>query len=166
MDSSPPKPKSALPLHLTNGTSPLHASTETRDKRERESLYAAIQSSNSHGRQAIDFDAPNGYNSTPQGPRPDQRATRTRSKPLPNDVEEGHARDPRDEVVSPTPLAMSRAQSPYTQHPTIDFDGLSWPSKCGYVLHCFPGLTIWSQVEELGKERKPRRNKKMRGWQN
>jgi len=129
MDSSPPKPKSALPLHLTNGTSPLHASTETRDKRERESLYAALQSSNSHGRQAIDFDAPNGYNSTPPGPRPDQRATRTRSKPLPNDVEEEHARDPRDEVVSPTPLAMSRAQSPYTQHPTIDFDGLSWPSR-------------------------------------
>ena len=139
MDSSPPKPKSALPLHLTNGTSPLHASTETRDKKERESLYAAIQSSNSHGRQAIDFDAPNGYNSIPQGPRPDQRATCTTSKPLPNGVEEEHARNPRDEAVSPTPLAMSRAQSPYTQHPTIDFDGLSWPSKCGYVLHCCPG---------------------------
>ncbi|KAF2187515.1 GTP cyclohydrolase I [Zopfia rhizophila CBS 207.26] len=28
-----------------------------------------------------------------------------------------------------TPLATSRAQSPYTQHPTIDFDGLSWPSR-------------------------------------
>lgn len=28
-----------------------------------------------------------------------------------------------------TPLAMSRAQSLYTQHPAIDFDGLSWPSK-------------------------------------
>ncbi|KAF1807881.1 GTP cyclohydrolase I [Eremomyces bilateralis CBS 781.70] len=28
-----------------------------------------------------------------------------------------------------TPLATSRAQSPYTQHPDIDFNGLSWPSK-------------------------------------
>jgi GTP cyclohydrolase IA len=28
-----------------------------------------------------------------------------------------------------TPLATSRAQSPYTQHPTIDFDDLSWPSR-------------------------------------
>lgn len=27
-----------------------------------------------------------------------------------------------------TPLATSRAQSLYTQHPTIDFDDLSWPS--------------------------------------
>ena len=26
-------------------------------------------------------------------------------------------------------FATSRAQSPYTQHPTIDFDGLSWPSR-------------------------------------
>jgi GTP cyclohydrolase IA len=28
-----------------------------------------------------------------------------------------------------TPLATSRAQSPYTQYPTVDFDNLSWPSK-------------------------------------
>ncbi|PQE33776.1 phosphoribosyl transferase domain protein [Rutstroemia sp. NJR-2017a WRK4] len=28
-----------------------------------------------------------------------------------------------------TPLATSRAQSPYTQHPTIDLDNLSWPSR-------------------------------------
>ncbi|TVY86714.1 GTP cyclohydrolase [Lachnellula willkommii] len=28
-----------------------------------------------------------------------------------------------------TPLATSSAQSPYTQHPTIDFDDLSWPSR-------------------------------------
>ncbi|OCL09373.1 GTP cyclohydrolase I [Glonium stellatum] len=129
MDSSPPKPKPALPFHLANGTSPLHISTETRDKRERESLYAAIQSSNSHGRQPIDFDTPNEHNATSPGPKLDQRAVRARTKPLPNDIEEQPARDPKDETVSPTPLAMSRAQSPYTQHPTIDFDGLSWPSR-------------------------------------
>jgi GTP cyclohydrolase I len=27
------------------------------------------------------------------------------------------------------PLAISCAQSPYSQHPTIDFDDLSWPSR-------------------------------------
>ncbi|KAF1809642.1 GTP cyclohydrolase I [Eremomyces bilateralis CBS 781.70] len=37
------------------------------------------------------------------------------------------ARDARDEPVLPTQVA-SRPESPFTQHPTIDFDGLSWPS--------------------------------------
>jgi GTP cyclohydrolase I len=31
-------------------------------------------------------------------------------------------------ATTTTPLATNRAQSPYTQHPTIDFDNLSWPS--------------------------------------
>ncbi|KAF2492363.1 GTP cyclohydrolase I [Lophium mytilinum] len=137
MGSPPFKPKSALPTHLTNGSSPLHgAATETRDRRERESLFAAIQSSSSTGRQAIDFDD--------GPPRPDLRApalnrpttTRSRDQPANNahsavgdELEEEPARDPREEIASPSPLGMSRAQSPYTQHPTIDFDGLSWPSR-------------------------------------
>ena len=28
-----------------------------------------------------------------------------------------------------TPLAASGTQGTFTQHPTIDFDGLSWPSR-------------------------------------
>ncbi|KAF2021215.1 GTP cyclohydrolase I [Aaosphaeria arxii CBS 175.79] len=32
-------------------------------------------------------------------------------------------------VDSATPLATSRAQSPYTRQPIVDFDGLSWPSQ-------------------------------------
>jgi hypothetical protein len=31
-----------------------------------------------------------------------------------------------------TPLGTGFVQSPNTQHPTIDTDGLSWPSKCTY----------------------------------
>jgi GTP cyclohydrolase I len=34
-----------------------------------------------------------------------------------------------EEGPTRTPLATSRAQSPYTPHSTIDFDGLSWPSR-------------------------------------
>ena len=37
------------------------------------------------------------------------------------------ARDGRDEAPL-TPPATSRSISPFTQNPTIDFDGLSWPS--------------------------------------
>lgn len=42
-----PKPKSAIPSHLLNGSSPLHPSNTTgvRDARERESLNSSIRSS-------------------------------------------------------------------------------------------------------------------------
>ncbi|OCK75318.1 GTP cyclohydrolase I [Lepidopterella palustris CBS 459.81] len=130
MDTPSPKPKSAVPSHVLNGSSLLNTGTESRDKKERESLFAAIQSSNSHGRQVVVFDAPNGHNnSTHPSSKSDQKSGRNKPKALPEHIEEENARDPRDEVASTTPLAMSRAQSPYTQHPTIDFDGLSWPSR-------------------------------------
>jgi len=45
------------------------------------------------------------------------------------EVELKHAaRDGRDEAPL-TPPATSRSQSPFTANPTIDFDGLSWPSS-------------------------------------
>lgn len=37
------------------------------------------------------------------------------------------ARHPRDEAPR-TPPVGSRSTSPYTKAPTVDFDGLSWPS--------------------------------------
>jgi GTP cyclohydrolase I len=40
-------------------------------------------------------------------------------------LEDVGARDPRDDWGS---QQTSRATSPYTLAPTIDFDGLSWPS--------------------------------------
>ncbi|KAF2703451.1 GTP cyclohydrolase I [Pleomassaria siparia CBS 279.74] len=118
------KPKPAIPSHMMNGSSPLHVSTETRDKNERDSLFAAIQTSN-RGRQAVDFDAAPDYFPKPSGSNADYRGAMERHKILHSEIEvEGHS----DDRAARTPLATSRAQSPYTQHPTIDFDGLSWPS--------------------------------------
>lgn len=44
-------------------------------------------------------------------------------------LEQEHARDPRDEAP-PTPpsSSYSRPASPFTANPTVNFDGLSWPS--------------------------------------
>jgi GTP cyclohydrolase I len=130
MDSPPFKPKAAIPSHLTNGPSspsPLSLSTEARDKKERDSLFAAIQSSN-RGRQAVNFDVANhnGYFPKPSSSNTDQRGAQDRHRMIHSEIGvDGY----NDDAVARTPLATSRAQSPYTQHPTIDFDGLSWPSK-------------------------------------
>ena len=44
-------------------------------------------------------------------------------------VEQEPARDPRDGVPLTPPLSSnSRPASPFTANPTVDFDGLSWPS--------------------------------------
>lgn len=120
MDPHQPKPLSAVPPHVVNGSTP----TEARDQRERENLFNSIQSSAS-ARQPIDLTHPNGTYSKPQTHKMD--LVRSKAHAL-NGVAEEHARDARDEATPPTPLATSRPQSPFTQHPTIDFDGLSWPS--------------------------------------
>ncbi|KAF2179841.1 GTP cyclohydrolase I [Zopfia rhizophila CBS 207.26] len=125
MDSPPFRLKPAIPSHHTNGPSPLSASTEARDKKERDTIYAAIQSS-SRGRQVVNFDKPNGYFSKASNPNMENRSLHDRHKLIHTEIEE---QSWRDEGPAPTPLATSRAQSPYTQHPTIDFDGLSWPSR-------------------------------------
>ena len=126
MDADAPRPKSALPTHMINGGSPLKLSTEARDKKERESLYNAIETSN-RGRQMVNFDGPNGYFSTKaSAAHMDGGSVHDRHQIINGEIDvEGYNEGP----VSKTPLATSRAHSPYTQHPTIDFDGLSWPSK-------------------------------------
>lgn len=58
--SSPPlgpKPKSAVPSYLLNGSSPLSNSTSARDARERESLASSIRSSFTP-RTPAEFDSP------------------------------------------------------------------------------------------------------------
>ncbi len=124
MDSTVPgkKPKSALPAYLTNGTSPLHTSVESRHRRERENLYASIHASSGHQRHLVDFDRPQMPRTVSDNNAADGGLTTLAA------VEEP-ARDPRDRPSPPTPLATSRPASPYTQNPTIDFDGLSWPSE-------------------------------------
>lgn len=111
MDSPPFRPK-AIPSHMTNGpSSPLRLNQEDRDRKERDNLFAAIETSN-RGRQAIDFD--------------DSKADKGAQGIVNGEIDvEGYNQG----TVAKTPLSTSRAHSPYTQHPTIDFDGLSWPSK-------------------------------------
>lgn len=118
------RPKPAIPSHLTNGSSPL-STAQARQKKEREDLFAAIETSH-RGRQVVDFDTPNGYFPESSSGRPvGSRAMPERLRIAPHEIEE---EDDGHRGSAPTPLATSRAQSPYTQHPTIDFDGLSWPS--------------------------------------
>ena len=133
MDNSPiaNKPKSALPSHLSNGTShnsrggsPL-ARTSV-NARERDKLTASIRSSNTR-RVPIDLESL------------DQPVLNGRGYPPKNDVSNEPSvnsteldvspRDPRDEPPEPTSSAASRPASPYTLNPPIDFDGLSWPSE-------------------------------------
>ena len=124
--SSLHEPKPVIHSHLTNGPSPLSGSTEARDKIERDTLYAQIQNSN-RGRQAVNFDEPNGHfpKSSTNGYLDDSNG-RERHQIVQSEIDmEGY----NEGGPTSTPLATSRARSPYTQHPTIDVDGLSWPSR-------------------------------------
>lgn len=120
MDTQPhsprPKPK-AIPL--INGSSPLHTTQEKRDANERENAFASIKSSMGPKKQPIDLE--DGHYFQPQ------QAVAKDKRPLRlSNLEEVDARDPRDEPA--TPYEISRSSSPYTANPTVDFDGLSWPS--------------------------------------
>lgn len=113
-------------MHMTNG-SPLRLTTEARHKKERENLFNAIETSN-RGRQVVNFDGPTSYFPAKAS------ATNSNGSDAHNGHEmgngNGHAEhdDEYEGAIAQTPLATSRAHSPYTQHPTIDFNGLSWPS--------------------------------------
>lgn len=71
----------------------------------------------------VDLDDPNGY-FIKKSPTESSHVGRASRK----SIDEAPARDPRDEAHTPTP-STSRPESPFTQYPTIDFDGLSWPSR-------------------------------------
>ncbi|KAF2721098.1 GTP cyclohydrolase I [Polychaeton citri CBS 116435] len=125
------RPK-AIPPHLVNGHSPLRPrGSREEDRQERESVHKAITSSMSSQRRPVDFDKPE-----LSFPSPKARASQNASSQQYDEVEDRDiedlelrvsARDDRDEAPL-TPPATSRSQSPFTQNPTIDFDGLSWPS--------------------------------------
>ncbi|EMD84728.1 hypothetical protein COCC4DRAFT_37621 [Bipolaris maydis ATCC 48331] len=126
MDADTTKPHSAVPTHMVNGGSPLRLTTEARDKKERENLFNAIETSN-RGRQVVNFDGPTGYFPAKAFAANNSGGSASSGLEMSNGHME-HESEGEDTVVQ-TPLATSRAHSPYTQHPTIDFDGLSWPSK-------------------------------------
>jgi GTP cyclohydrolase I len=124
MDSESSESAPALPSHMTNGHSPVRVSQKVRDQKERENLKNAIETSN-RGRQRVDFDGlSSGYFPAKAAAMKMKEDNEQESQQIENgeiDVE-GYNEGPK------TPLKTSRAHSPYTQHPTIDFDGLSWPS--------------------------------------
>lgn len=127
MDPDASKPVSALPTHMVSGRSPLRLSQEARDQKERESLFNAIETSN-RGRQVVNFDGPSSYFPAKSAPssKPGSGSEHDKVDLINGEIDvEGY----NESAVAPTPLATSRAHSPYTQHPTIDFDGLSWPCK-------------------------------------
>lgn len=98
----------------------MHVSQEARDSKERENAFASIQSSMGPRRVPLDFDAGESIGSSLSQ---DKRPLKI------SNLEEENARDPRDEAAPPTPPAThSRSISPFTKNPTVDFDGLSWPS--------------------------------------
>lgn len=128
MDSESSKPASALPSHLSNGQPPLplRVSQKVRDQKEREHLYNAIETS-TRGRQPVNFDGPNGH--MPPKATATKMEGHAEEENRPNVNGDANVEDANEETEVPeTPLKTSRAQSPFTQHPTIDFDGLSWPS--------------------------------------
>jgi GTP cyclohydrolase IA len=114
-----PKPRSAVPSHLLNGSSPLSQQTPSRAQ-ERENLASSIKSTY-HRKTPVDLSQPSDENER------DTSWTGTPETSKPN--YKSPARDNRDEAP-PTPPAstLSRPASPYTLNPPIDFDGLSWPS--------------------------------------
>lgn len=119
MPASPPllpKPK-ALPSYLTNGhSSPLQNPLSLRDSNRRENLYASIKSSNGPRRRPIDF-------------TPSNMAQNGDGLKSHEEVEQAPPRDSRDEAPPTPPYSVSRSISPMTAGPTVDFDGLSWPSE-------------------------------------
>ena len=124
-----PKPK-ALPSYLTNGGSPLQNRVSVRDTSERDTLFSSIKSSSGPRRQPIALEQL--PSPVQQGPPALKGATMNgvygKVEEREHIVQE-YARDPRDEApMSPTLSTNSRPASPFTANPTVDFDGLSWPS--------------------------------------
>lgn len=137
MDTTDTSKPSALPPHVANGHSPLRLTTKARHQKEREHLYNAIETSN-RGRQVVNFDGPTGYfPAKTSDVQVDKKPILHGRHSIDKDEHgaeafeehDGDGDGAGDGAVAQTPLATSRAHSPYTQHPTIDFDGLSWPSK-------------------------------------
>lgn len=126
MDSPPFKPEPATTSHLMHGPLPFSLPTEACDKEERHSLHSQIQNSN-WGHQVVNIDDPNRYfPKSSTSANMDDGNGHERHQMVQGEIDvEGY------NECSPTrtPLATSRAQSPFTQQPTIDFDGLSWPSR-------------------------------------
>lgn len=148
-----PRPKTVA-SHLINGHSPLHPDYPAeREKSEREHTFESIKASMGPHKQplsleelAIDGDSTPTLAAQQLHPQANQQDYQPRNGDLQSqrhsarqyeevmdqDIEDLDvkvaARDGRDEAPLTPPASTSRSQSPFTATPTIDFDGLSWPS--------------------------------------
>ncbi|KAK0280757.1 GTP cyclohydrolase 1 [Friedmanniomyces endolithicus] len=132
--SPAPRPK-AIPAYLVNGHSPLHPSFKPESGRtDRDHTYNSIQASMGPPREPIALEqlSLNDDASLPTITHTSQqRSARQCEEVADADIEDLErkvaARDPTN-TAPMTPAATSRSQSPFTANPTVDFDGLSWPS--------------------------------------
>lgn len=143
MDSPPlgPMPKSPLATRLLNGSSPLHTPVTSQ---ERQRLAASIEASG-YERHPVDLSQDIHIN----GSDPYHREQILPRRPTQLSQLGEAARDPRDGTSASTQPLTSRPASPYTLNPPIDFDGLSWPSKCAGD-HCKLNLEAESRCAGLG----------------
>ncbi|KAK3115910.1 GTP cyclohydrolase 1 [Teratosphaeriaceae sp. CCFEE 6253] len=124
----------ALPPYLVNGHSPLRPSfADEQDREDRDHTYSSIQASMGPHREPLDLEQLSLNENAPPQPSstPSQRHAQQYEEVPDGEIEDVElrvaARDDRDEAPL-TPPAPSRSQSPFTANPTVDFDGLSWPS--------------------------------------
>lgn len=136
-----PKPRSAVPSYLLNGSSPLHNSSPLSSRtQERENLASSIKSTYNR-RVAIDLDDPSDSaaspaakfkswsNATDSSAHPSHTASQSDNVPSepPRDTADSQTLHKPATTTTPT-IIPSRPASPYTLQPPIDYDGLSWPS--------------------------------------
>ncbi|KAK5088424.1 GTP cyclohydrolase 1 [Lithohypha guttulata] len=140
-----PQPRSAVPSHLLNGSSPLrNTSSTTTRAQERDRLASSIQSTYNRrtsidpaelsvSRLNLDGENSRSWVGMPGKTAPEHAISETApddetqtgpSKPV---LQQEPMSDARDHAPPTPPVSASRPASPYTLNPPIDFDGLSWP---------------------------------------
>lgn len=109
--------------------SPFDVTTEAREREERAAVYAQMQNPRRGGLVA-NFDEPNECNAyfpkASTGAIIDDSNCREKDQMAHGEIgPEGYNVD----GPTKTPLVITHIQNPYTQHPTIDSNNLSWPSR-------------------------------------
>ena len=114
------EPKSNIPSHLTDQPLPPMISTDALEKKERGDLLAQIHNLN-QDRRDVNFEEPNRS-------FPDVSAHENMGGN--NGVERHHMIHSEVGVEEYSECSRTRTLlATESQHPTIDIDGLSWPSK-------------------------------------
>lgn len=147
-------------LSLSNNPSDTQNPREVKRTQERRRLFDSLSASQmSNGRRYSAGDSLQPYIREPQSAYPtstDQDGT------VLEPLQEESPRDPRDDIDNST--VAKRPTSPYTRYPTVDFDGLSWPSR--YLTQhrmtarlTIPGLGTRARLEATPEEAKARHEK-------